>query len=305
MSYQSVIAHQARSPFRAIRADYVAICNGAKDPVCAALLLDLAEAWTNHILDKKEDDTLDGIEFAGDLWFYRSEEKIMGDLFNAYGINKLRDNRRWLVDNGLLECQQIPRTEGGFTNYYRLPIEAIQAKIDALSPVKNNGRSTSKHTLKITDAPVKNNAIREIDKESKEKELSPELQTRIALVKKELKQYGTIAEKIAKLSLCLCTGKEKELNLDTPMTDSDFLAMMSAWDKKKDSNGEKLARPSNLGSFRRNALKWQEENKTKPAASYTPTQAAAVIFDEISDTDTDSALAIIRAKKGELSNGKA
>jgi len=172
MSYQSVISHQVRASFRAIRADYVAICKGAKDPVCAALLLDLAEAWTNHILDKKEDETLDGIEIDGDLWFYRSEEKIMGDLFNAYGINKLRDNRRWLVNNGLLECQQIPRTEGGFTNYYRLPIETVQAKIDALAPVKNNGRLAPKHPLKITDAPVKNNAIREIAKESKKEHIA-------------------------------------------------------------------------------------------------------------------------------------
>jgi hypothetical protein len=182
-------------------------------------------------------------------------------LFNAYGINKLRDNRRWLVDNGLLECQQVPRENGGFTNYYRLPIETIQAKIDALPPVKNNGRSTSKHSLKITDAPVKNNAIREIAKERKEKELTPELQSMIALVKKELKQYGAIAEKIAKLMLGLCSGKDKELNLDSTMTESDFLSMMSWWDKKKDSGGERLARPSNLKSFRRQALVWQEEKQ--------------------------------------------
>jgi hypothetical protein len=94
MSYQNVISHQVRANFRAIRADYVAICKGAKDPVCAALLLDLAEAWTNHKLDRLEDDTLEGVEIQDDLWFFRSEEKIMADLFNAYGINKLRDNRQ-------------------------------------------------------------------------------------------------------------------------------------------------------------------------------------------------------------------
>lgn len=304
MSYQSVISHQPRSPFRAIRADYVAICNGAKDPVCAALLLDLAEAWTNYKLDKKEDDTLDGIAIDGDLWFYRSEEKIMADLFNAYGINKLRDNRHWLVDNGLLECQQIPRDGGGFTNYYRLPVETIQAKIDALAPVKNNGRSSTNHPLKITDAPVKNNAIREKDKEKKDKELSIEASLMLGLIKKELKQYGKIAEKMALLAVGQCTGKDKELNLEIPMTEPDFMAMMAWWDKKKDSHGNNLARPSNLGSFRRNALLWQEEvkkttpvgNTPKPSfTSTTPPQSVAAA--------SEMALFIKLAQEGKLSNG--
>lgn len=254
MAYQSVITHQARASFRAIRADYVAICNGAKDPACAALLLDLAEAWTNHKLDRIEDDTLEGIEIQSDLWFFRSEEKIMADLFNAYGINKLRDNRRWLVDNGLLECQQVPRENGGFTNYYRLPIETIQAKIDALAPVKNNGRLNTKHPLKITDAPVKNNAIREIAKESKENTLLEEM---IAVVKKELKQHGQ-AKQVATALLGL--NKDASKNVDgAPYNPSQVVAFGLWWDTtRKDRNGNSLTRPKNQGSLKDWMPQWLE-----------------------------------------------
>lgn len=262
MAYQSVISHQTRSSFRAIRADYVAICNGAKDPVCAALLLDLAEAWTNHKLDRSEDDTLDGIEIQGDLWFYRSEEKIMADLFNAYGINKLRDNRQWLVKNGLLECQQVPREAGGFTNYYRLPIETIQSKIDALAPVKNNGRLNTKHPLKITPAPVKNNAIREIAKENQEEDIL--LQSMIAAVKKELKQSNkTQYTAIAKALLGYFTGKDIEKNIvGAPYTPERLLAFCLWWDNcHKDKAGKSLTRPKNQGTVKTWIEAWQEEIK--------------------------------------------
>lgn len=263
MGFQSVISHQARGHFRAIRADYVAICNGAKDPVCAALLLDLAEAWTNHKLDRLEDDTLEGVEIQNDLWFYRSEELIMADLFNAYGINKLRDNRRWLVDNELLECQQVPRKEGGFTHYYRLPIETIQAKIDALAPVKNNGRLNTKHPLKITPAPVKNNAIREIDKERDSKELL--LQSMIEVVKQELKQYGKQAENVALLLLGRLKGKQAEMNLLKPISPKQLTSFCLDWDKKKDRNGASLTRPRNMGSVKSAVEDWQ---KTQSPLSY-------------------------------------
>ena len=269
MSYQSVISHQVRANFRAIRADYVAICNGAKDPVCAALLLDLAEAWTNHKLDRLEDDTLEGVEIQDDLWFFRSEEKIMADLFDAYGINKLRDNRRWLVDNGLLECQQVPRESGGFTNYYRLPIETIQAKIDALAPVKNNGRLNTKHSLKITGAPVKNNAIREVVKERKEKELSPELQSMVVVVKKEFKQYSQ-AENIAKALLGLFTGKNQEKNIEgAPYTAQDIIDFGIWWDKNhKDKHGVSLTRPKNQGSLKDWMPQWKEATQYKVAPKH-------------------------------------
>jgi RNA polymerase-binding transcription factor DksA len=98
------------------------------------------------------------------------------------------------------------------------------------------------------------------DEEKSSKELLLEEMT--ALVKKELKQYGAIATKIAKLTLGFCEGKDAELNLEAPMSPEDFNAFLVDWEKKKDREGNKLARPSNLGSFRRNVLIWQESRKS-------------------------------------------
>jgi hypothetical protein len=314
MSYESVISHQPRAPFRMIRHDYVNICSEAPDAVCAALLLDLAEAWTNHVLNENEKESLEDVEIQSDLWFYRSEEKIKADLFNAYGINKLRDNRQWLVEKGLLECRQITRKQGGFTNEYRLNIEALQALINSLAPVKNNERSKAKHTLKTTDAHVKNNDIREVVKETKE--IDSSLQSMIAAVKKELKQYGKTAEKIAKLLLCRHTGKDSELNLEKPISPEQLTQFGLYWDKKLDRNGQKLSRPKNIDSVKSNVEAWldtlnqpPQTAKFAPPANYTsprPVPALVAPQTTVSDTQQADALAILQAaRNGALSHVSA
>lgn len=136
--------------------------------------------------------------------------------------------------------------------------------------------STSKDGLPVEETTGKNSLLvtskdglptKEKRVKKKESPLTPKgddkLEALIVLVKKEFKQTTTIATKIAKLMMGLCVGKDTELNLPTPMSLEDFNAFLVDWDKKKDREGNKLARPSNLGSFRRNVLLWQELRVSK------------------------------------------
>lgn len=158
MSYTSVISHPPKIPYRKISADYVAICRDAPDSACAATILDLCEFWTSYKNQIAEDEQN---ESEVDAWFMRSESKMKDDLFNVWGINKLRDNRKWLISVDYLEMKQIERALGGKQNLYRLNIDLVQSKLDSLPPVNNNAW----HTLKITSAYFKNNDKRKRGKE--------------------------------------------------------------------------------------------------------------------------------------------
>lgn len=263
MAYQSIIEHQARSHYRCLRSDYIAICKGAPDSACAAAILDLAEFWTNHILDKSEEELPDGVEIQADLWFFRSEDLMAADLFNAWGLNKLRNNREWLIGKKFLALKKEVRPVGGFINYYRLEIETVQAEINALPPVKNKGRDKGNRSLEIKGASFRNNAIRKVVNESLDD--SGDLEAMKTAVKTLLKQYNASqCENVARCLLGLHSGKKAGLNLETPITVEQLSEFCIWWDKKKDRNGEKLTRPRNMDSILPAVSDWLQS--LKPAA---------------------------------------
>lgn len=295
MSYESVISHQPRAPFRMIRHDYVNICSEAPDAVCAALLLDLAEAWTNHVMTENEKKQAAGIEAKEtEPWFFRAEEDIKADLFNAYGINKLRSNRQWLINQGLLKHRQTVREQGGFYNEYLLNIEALQAKINGLPPVKNNERPEAKRPLKITDAPVKNNDKKEVIKESIEKENSvalPQVVTADGKKPTQAKPYYDAIASYTKLEGALNVNLEKMLqgkatdpqhkpyNLPEPMALPEFLEWAADW-RKENFNLKFLQSPAKIQS---SVLAWRKakQQKAKPVANIIPVAMPATGFQNL------------------------
>lgn len=115
------------------------------------------------------------------------------------------------------------------------------------------------------------NKNQEINKDSTPTPLDT-LQEMAVVVRRELKQYGSTATKLAKMLLAELSGKQAEYNLETPISPEQLTAFCLQWDKKLDRNGKPLARPSNMGSLKRNIEDWQKAT-TKPKA-HTPLNLA-------------------------------
>lgn len=132
MSYTSVVTHPPETRYCKVTDDFYSICFDAPDASCAAALLNLFVYWTDYRMNTVREEIEKGkprpekIEDA--LWFFRHEESIQADLFNIWGVTKLRQNRKWLVAVGLVE-ETIQEHESGRQNVYRVNVPFLQFAI--------------------------------------------------------------------------------------------------------------------------------------------------------------------------------
>lgn len=196
----------------------------------------------------------------GEWWTYQSLEDMKKKAFPYWSVATISRTINNLCEVSLIKKTDIyNKRKNDRTQWFSLNIEGLN-KLTSIKVVFQNAKwilQDEKTILQDETTLPEYNPI----KESINKDSNPVLDELALVVKKELKQTLAIATRIASYMLGLSKGKDKELNLDTPMSKEDFLSMMAWWDLKKDRDGQKLARPSNLMSFRRQALQWQSENK--------------------------------------------
>lgn len=187
--------------------------------------------------------------------------------------------------------------------------------------VHTDDQSTKETTTGQDSRPVTSQDSRhtkEKEKKESKENLSienPAFEEMLGTVKKELKQYGNTAKKIAGLLTASLTSKDAELNLEKPMSVAQFKAFLLDWDKKTDREGKKLHRPKNIGSVKSNVEAWldslnqppQVVRFTPPKQHISPRPASVVIPAQttVSDSQQADALAILQAARGGLAHVSA
>lgn len=175
MSKTSVIAHPPQNDLVIVRKSYIDICNvehpeygTAPDANCAAALLNDFEYWQNYKFAHASQKAIEN-EIASrgglpaqdtDLWIYKKQSDLKENLFNIWGMNKVRDNLNWLVNVGYIWQRNNPKYAWDRTLQYQLNIDAVQKQIDALinRSVENN---ESKELNQRIEAQQSNEAIPE------------------------------------------------------------------------------------------------------------------------------------------------
>ena len=135
MRRQSCIQHAPESRFVALRSDYVKVCESftgtqfdAKDPRCAALILDVFVGWTDHHIARIKD----GIAPKYGMWTFMSVRQLSDQLLSVYGDKKLRKHLNALMEQGLLERRVNPDNPQDNSYQYLLNIQKLQSLIDQI-----------------------------------------------------------------------------------------------------------------------------------------------------------------------------
>jgi hypothetical protein len=280
MSYTSIVTHPPETRYMKITDDFYAICMDAPDASCAAALLNLFMYWTDYCLNAIRENVEKGkpkpenIEDA--LWFYRHEDSIQSDLFNIWGVTKLRENRKWLQSVGFID-ESVQLHESGRQNMYRVNVPFLQFAVkeawggaldltdgyvifngwDALnSTTKKN--SSKKGNQKEINTPIPPQG--DVAANENIKIVDTELMAMEQAVKTELKQSNTRQQKsVAMVLLKRYTGKDAEKNLDTSALTPERLKRFGLWwdTTKIGKDGKPLTRPKNAGSIKTWVDDWQ------------------------------------------------
>lgn len=220
------------------------------------------------------------------------------------GRDKVRRILAELEKHGYLHIEKDTKDEQGrfsVNEYhaYAMPeynphFKPVTEKPSTVKPSTENLQLQRKEIKK-----EKNNKDSSVNKSQDE-----ELQTMMALVKKELKQYGR-TETVANALLCRLKGTQEKYNLDTPISPDELLQFVAWWDKnKKDRDGIILTRPRNLDSLQSNIPEWREKSKpSNQATTYKPVILDAPTMPQ--SIDNSEALAIIQSRKKDVSHESA
>lgn len=165
MTKSSCIQHPPSTTIVMIREDYLALCQHAPDPHCAAALLNNMEYWTNIKLANHRQVEIENAIAANEgaplipddgTWVYKTHEETQCDLLELFGRNKIVNNMAWLVSAGYLDTRANPRYKWDKTKQYSLNIETLQDAILNLPSFKtkrsnhaklNDGKGKSKRAI--------------------------------------------------------------------------------------------------------------------------------------------------------------
>lgn len=165
MTKSSCIQHPPSMIIVMIRQDYLALCQDAPDPHCAAALLNNMEYWTNIKLANSRQVEIENAIAANEgapllpddgTWVYKTHEETQCDLLELFGRNKIVNNMAWLVSVGYLETRANPRYKWDKTKQYSLNLQTLQDAILNLPSFKtkrsnsaklNDGKGKSKRTI--------------------------------------------------------------------------------------------------------------------------------------------------------------
>lgn len=221
-------------------------------------------------------------------------------------VRMVQECRKSLEEKGFIKCAYETNGNGTIVSSVIVTIVDIWAENHKrYTPAHDAPPMQEVHTPHAGGAyPPAHDAPKE-EPYKKNQKNNPLLEEMKSLVKKELKQYkASSANKMAMLLLGLCTGKDAELNLLTPLSAQDFHLFLADWDKKVDRTGNRLTRPRNIESLKNAVEDWQSKQKTTVAAAPLPAVSVANVIYQvetpISESDQQSVLALIQASKKEL-----
>lgn len=260
----------------------------------------------------------------GQWWTYQTLEGMKENAFPYWSVPTISRVINNLVERGLLhKSAEYNKRKNDRTQWFSLNIEGIQ-KLKSVKLVFQNAKQVksgfqnensifqNEKTI-LQDETTLPKYIPEESLNKKDSSVDADLEAMTVAVKKELKQYGAKALRIAKMLLCRLTGKDKELNLEKAISLDEFRAFLAAWDKKVDRQGQRLQRPKNFDSLRSNIEIWRDSlsqppmpvkfvpaSRPQPAMSVIPAQST------VSDSQQADALAILQAgRNGGLVNVSA
>jgi len=127
MGSKSVIKHREKGVHMAVlRDDYLIICEGDR---CSAMILNQLEFWVNTKINGNGD-----IEKArnGDIWIFKKQEELKGELSALFGIDKIRKSLEYLIEKGFVLRRNNPKYKWDKIYHYTLNVEAIQKALDEL-----------------------------------------------------------------------------------------------------------------------------------------------------------------------------
>lgn len=120
------IHHHSDEPSITIWQSHLMICDAARQPACAAAILDLFERHSMAMIDQN----------GSGGWVRLSYEDIYFELFETFWLNNIKHHMRWLIERGFLQLDdEIGEEEEFGTFTYRFDNNAVAR---AVTQIGNN-----------------------------------------------------------------------------------------------------------------------------------------------------------------------
>lgn len=171
MTRESIIQHNPKSAFVAVRQDYLALIDhmsigSCPDKFCTAAILNVFEYWTNYKYDEAKQKALENeIRSQGNLkplpqnglWIYKTQDQLkQDDLMDMWGLNKVSKCLDWLELAKLLETRQNPNYGWDRTKQYLLNVELINTSLKSIKSTIFNSKESNPQNQRMESLELKN-----------------------------------------------------------------------------------------------------------------------------------------------------